>query len=300
MLRGLLPWIRTIKVILVGLAYALNQIFWFAPLALLACLKALMLHPRWRSVCQRGMERLPLYWMRSNSLIQHLTSSTTWNVTGLESLTQDSWYLLIANHQSWADILILQHVFKDKIPMPKFFLKRELLWTLPVASWACWLLGFPFMRRYSKATLAKHPTLKHKDIEATQHACQRFKQTPTTVANFIEGTRFSEKKRALQASPYRHLLRPKATGLGFCLAVLGHQFDKLINVTIIYPPGQASLWHFLAGTLTSITVQINVQPITADWLGDYQHDRAFRAQLQQKINALWQAKDEAMARCLEW
>jgi len=48
------------------------------------------------------------------------------------------------------DILVLEKVFNRKVPMLKFFIKKELLWTLPVAGWAAWLLDFPFMERYHK------------------------------------------------------------------------------------------------------------------------------------------------------
>jgi len=241
------------------------------------------------------MEHLPVYWIRGNCFIQELTTSIKWDVTGLEQLTYNEWYLLIANHQSWADILILQDIFNEKIPTLKFFLKKELLWTLPFGSWACWLLGFPFMHRYSKKVLTKHPELKNKDIETTKHACQRFKVAPTVVASFIEGTRFSDRKRRLQESPYQYLLRPKSTGIGFSLAVLGDFFHKILNVTIVYPPKKASLWHFLSGNIKKITVHIEALPITSDCLGDYQNDRQFRANFQKKLNELWAQKDKLIS-----
>ncbi len=101
------------------------------------------------------MERLHLVWLRSNYFLLNYLIPMKWEVTGLDQLVLKEWYLLISNHQSWADILILQYIFSNKIPPLKFFLKKELLWTLPIASWACWLLDFPFMHRYSKTKLAK-------------------------------------------------------------------------------------------------------------------------------------------------
>jgi 1-acyl-sn-glycerol-3-phosphate acyltransferase len=283
--------LKGLKVCMAALLYAMNLIFWCMPLAILGLSFYLIPLKVWQKPCKHWMERLPVYWITGNYFIQNFTTSIHYEVTGLKQLAYNEWYLLISNHQSWADILVLQRIFNGKIPTLKFFLKRELLWTLPFASWACWLLGFPFMHRYSKKVLAKHPELKNKDVEATKRACMRFKLAPTTVANFIEGTRFTEKKRALQASPYRYLLRPKATGIGFSLAVLGEFFDKVLNVTIVYPPKKASLFHFLSGDMHKIKIHIESIPITSDWLGDYQNDRQFRTEFQKKLNYLWEEKD---------
>jgi 1-acyl-sn-glycerol-3-phosphate acyltransferase len=287
-----------LKVCIVALLYFINLIFWFIPLLTLGLLCYCIPIQVWQKNCKLWMERLPVYWIKGNYFIQELTMAIAWDVSGLEQLDYNEWYLVIANHQSWADILILQRIFSNKIPPLKFFLKRELLWTLPVASWACWLLGFPFMYRYSKKKLVKHPELKNRDIEATQRACMKFRNAPTTVASFIEGTRFTERKRASQTSPYRYLLRPKATGIGFSLTVLGDFFHKILNVTIIYPPKKANLWHFLTGDVKKITVHIETLLITTEWRGDYQNDRQFRLRLQKKLNYLWEKKDKLIQETL--
>lgn len=284
--------IKGLRVFIAAIIYLITLVVWFIPLAILGLLCYLIPLKIWQQTLKRGMEFLAVYWIKSNYYIQELTTSIQWEVTGLEKLNYKEWYLLISNHQSWVDILVLQRIFNQKIPPLKFFLKRELLWTLPFASWACWLLGFPFMYRYPKKVLAKHPELKNKDIQATKQACARFKSIPTTVANFIEGTRFSEKKRKLQQSPYQYLLRPKSTGIGFSLTVLGDFFHKILNVTIIYPPKKTSLYDFLSGDIKKITVHIETLPITSDWLGDYQNDRQFRANFQKKLNHLWLQKDK--------
>ena len=59
----------------------------------------------------------------------------------------------------------------------------------------------------------KYPEKKGKDIEATRKSCERYKDEPITLINFIEGTRFTPEKHAVQRSPYQHLLKPKAGGL---------------------------------------------------------------------------------------
>lgn len=241
------------------------------------------------------MERLHVIWLRSNYFLLNYLIPMKWEVTGLDQLVLKEWYLLISNHQSWADILILQYIFSNKIPPLKFFLKRELLWTLPIASWACWLLDFPFMHRYSKTKLANYPELKNKDIEEAKKASVKFKKIPTTVANFVEGTRFSQKKHDLQNSPYHYLLRPKATGIASSLAILGDFFHKILNVTIIYPPDKVGLFDFLSGNVKKIIIDVETIAITKDWLGDYKNDRYYRINFQKKLNELWKRKDQLIS-----
>jgi 1-acyl-sn-glycerol-3-phosphate acyltransferase len=52
---------------------------------------------------------------------------------------------------------------------------------VPVIGLAWWALDFPFMKRYGKEFLAKHPELKGKDLETTRKACEKFKYTPSLL-----------------------------------------------------------------------------------------------------------------------
>ena len=60
------------------------------------------------------------FWISVNSVNQNLFSRTTFEATGLEGLSPKDWYLVISNHQSWVDILVLQRIFNRKIPFLKF------------------------------------------------------------------------------------------------------------------------------------------------------------------------------------
>ena len=44
-----------------------------------------------------------------------------------ETLSTKDWYLGISNHQSWADIFIILASANYKIPLIRFFMKKELL-----------------------------------------------------------------------------------------------------------------------------------------------------------------------------
>ncbi|HNY64780.1 MAG TPA: acyltransferase [Deltaproteobacteria bacterium] len=236
------------------------------------------------------LNELGLGWIGRNNLIMALTKKINWEVTGIEGANPEGWYLVISNHQTWVDILVLQKIFHRKIPFLKFFLKKELIW-VPIMGAAWWALDFPFMKRYSKEFLKKHPHLEGKDTEITIKACERFKDIPISVMNFVEGTRFTKAKHARQQSPYKHLLRPKAGGISFVLFAMGRYLNQIANVTIIYPQGPKTFWDFLCSKGCDVRVHVEMLPVTPDIIGDYAKDPAFRDTFQEWLNTLWAAKD---------
>lgn len=289
----MLRWLPSpLKGILSFVLYILNTLFWFIPLMLLAVLKLLPIK-RWQGWMSYLVDAIAVAWISLNNLTTRIFTSIKWRVEGLESLSRKDWYLIVANHQSWADILILQNIFNRKIPFIKFFLKKELLY-VPFMGLAWWALDFPFMKRYSKQLLKKRPDLQGKDIETTRKACEKFRFKPVSIMNFVEGTRFTPAKHDKQQSPFSHLLKPKAGGTAFVLGTMGEQLHKLLDVTIHYPQGIPSFWDYISGKVHAITVNIKVLPIGKELIGDY-HDQVYRERFQQWLNQLWVEKDQQLA-----
>lgn len=230
-------------------------------------------------------------WISGNRSWMRLTQRTEWDVKGLEGLEYRSWYLVNSNHQSWVDIFVLQYLLNRRIPLLKFFLKHELIW-VPIMGLAWWALDFPFMRRHSEQYLQQHPEMRGKDLETTRQACEKFAEMPTSVMNFLEGTRFTPAKHARQQSPYRHLLRPKAGGIALALNAMGDKFQSFLNITIVYPDGAPSFWEFLCGRLRRVIVRIEQLPIPREFIGgDYTQDGNYRLAFQQWVQQLWADKD---------
>ena len=280
---------------LASIAIFLNTLFWCLLLYVAAIFKLIVPLKGWRKQWTKIAIWLAEAWISGNSAWMWLTQRTKWQVTGLEGLSYDDWYLVISNHQSWVDIFVLQHVFNKKIPFLKFFLKQELIW-VPVIGLAWWALDFPFMKRYSKEQIARNPELRGKDLETTRKACERFKTTPVSVMNFLEGTRITPAKHQKQESPYRHLLKPKAGGIGFVLGAMGDQIDTMLDVTIVYPQGIPDAWAFLQGELKEVEVIIQKRPIPAEYRNqDYQNDDAFREGFQAWVRDLWWEKDHLLS-----
>ena len=271
----------------------LNTLFWTSQLFIMALVKFIIPHPAWRKFCRRILDGMAARWVGFNVAIQKLTMKTQWDVSGLEKLNPNGWYLVLSNHQSWVDIFALQRIFYKRIPFLKFFIKKELFW-FPIMGQAWWALDFPFMKRYSKDFLGKNPHLKGKDIEITLKACEKFKKIPVSVMNFVEGTRFSLHKQSVQKSPYKNLLRPKAGGISYVLMAMGRQLDNILDVTITYSDGPNGFWSFLCGKIERINVRVKTLPVPEDLIGDNQLDDSLKEKIQNWLNALWAEKDAVL------
>lgn len=270
------------------------------PVLLLFALFKLVLRFR---AAQVGLTRLLIAiassWVAVNSGLMRGLTPTRFVFEGVDSLKPEGWYLVIANHQSWVDIPVLQMALNRRIPMLKFFLKQQLMW-VPVMGLAWWALDFPFMRRHTREQIARDPSLRGKDIESTRRACAKFRYTPVSVMNFVEGSRFTPGKHARQNSPYTHLLAPKAGGVAFVLQAMGDSLQALVDVSIAYPAGRPSLYDLLAGRIPEIRLRVSQRPLPPELLGrDYQEDADFRERFQTWLNGLWAQKDAELAAMLD-
>ena len=277
------------------LLYLFNTIWWCALLLPVALLKLVLPVAAWRRGCNRVLHAIAMAWVGCNNLNQRFVGRVSCQVTEFPALKRHSWYLVLANHQSWVDILVLQRIFYRRIPFLTFFLKRELIW-VPLLGLAWWALDFPFMQRHSKRLLERKPHLRGQDMEITRRACEKFRQLPVAVMNFVEGTRFTRAKQTRQGSPYRYLLRPKSGGVAFVLSAMGEQMYRVLDVTIVYPPGPKSFWAFLCGQVREVKVAVRSLPVSAELIGDYFGDPSFRQTFQEWLNDLWLEKDQLMDR----
>lgn len=286
MLNSVIP--KWLNGLIVGVVLFSNTLLWGCVVLVLGLIK-LVLPMAWVSNLLHSAYQ---GWCSGNRLGLKLSNAQITTVINGD-VNKLGWYLLISNHFSWLDIVVLSAI--DVLPAPKFFLKDELKY-VPLIGSGAWAMGMPFMKRVSKAQLAKNPALKGLDVARTKHSCRNFRSHPTTIINFVEGTRFTKAKHQTQQSPFKYLLKPKAGGVAFALEVLGEQFDAILNTTLVY---QAQSNHicgsFLRGRLNKVSVNITVVPVGLELLGNYQQDSQFRTRFQESINRLWLEKDSELA-----
>lgn len=270
-----------------------NTVIVFSAMMPFALVKLLLPIGPVRRVMDRVLNAMAQTWIAINGWWMALMQRIDWQVSGVNDLRQGKWYLVSSNHQTWVDILVLQKVFAGKIPFLKFFLKRELMY-VPLMGLAWWALDFPFMRRSGGGRDFS------KDLAATRKSCERFRMIPTSVINFLEGTRHTPEKHAVQQSPYRHLLKPKVGGLAMALAVMGERFGSYLDVTIVYPGGVPTFWNLLCGKLDQVVVRVRELEIPSTLAtGSYASDPGYRQELQHWVRTMWVEKDEYIDEVLQ-
>jgi len=289
--------VSTLRAVVALILLSLNTVLHVTPLLLVALLKALLRFGWLRRRFDILLIAIAESWIAVNSwMIDHL-SSTEIEVDGLPEPDRQGHMLVVCNHQSWVDIPVLQKLFNRRLPLLRFFLKSQLIW-VPLLGLAWWALDFPFMKRYSKAMLARRPELAGRDVEATRRACRKFREIPVAVMNFVEGTRFTPEKHAAQNSPYRHLLKPRSGGVAFVLDAMAESIDTIVDVTIAYPGftgKRPELLDLCANRIDRIRVSIRTLEVPEFLRGlDYQHNPADRARFQEWINELWRNKDRRL------
>lgn len=283
----MLRWLPApLKVVFSALCIAGNTLLvciLFVPFALLKlCVPAGAL----RTLADRCLNALADAWIGNNQRWMSAIEARRWQVSGIEGLNRRGWYLVSSNHQSWADILILQGVFRGHIPFLKFFLKKELIY-IPVIGLAWWALDFPFMRRGGR-NLASAAA----DMATARKSCEKFRKIPTSVINFLEGTRFTPAKHAQQKSPFRHLLKPKSGGASIALGTMGELYEAMLDVTIVYPDGVPSFVDLMSGRLGRVIVECRALPIPAAFIGEAaSSDPHYRSHIQAWLNERWAEKD---------
>lgn len=268
-------------------------LFWGGMLLLpFALLRVLLPIPGLRELLSKLVVGCATQWVASNQLVFRVMHAPQWQLDWRAQLDPKKSYLLISNHQSWADILILFDLFHGRTPFLRFFLKQELIW-VPLIGVICWALDMPFMKRHSREAVAANPKLRDEDLATTRRFCEQYQRQPITVVNFLEGTRYTEAKRAAGGAPFRHLLRPKSAGMSFTLNAMGEQFGGIIDVTLAYQPSKTSiLWSWLCGEQSQMSIHVDMLPIPDEMIrGDYEADAAFRARFQTWVNSIWSRKD---------
>ena len=282
--------IEILRGVLSFAAVVLNTLFWCLFLLSIAILKLIIPIEAWKRFCTKIIINIGECWIFCNGLWIKLLHKPEWNVEGFESLDKSQWYLSVANHQSWADIFVLQEITNRNIPMLKFFMKHVLIW-VPVIGLAWWALDMPFLKRYTKEEIEKNPQLRGKDIKAMEKSFERYSRYPVSIFSFAEGTRFTEEKKYQQSSKYTNLLNPKSGGIGLTLTTMPY-IKLLLDFTIHYEGVRRSFWDFLCGRMSKVNVRVREIPVPESLLGrDYEEDIEFRNELKSWIEKVWSEKD---------
>ena len=231
---------------------------------------------------------LTVYGLRLIMLFMH---GNNISIINNQEFDRNEWYMAMSNHQSWADIFILLVAANYKIPLLKFFMKRE-LWWIPFVFLANKTLNMPFVNRHSKKEIEQNPSLRNQDYENTLKSCKRFLRTPSTIFSYAEGTRFTDEKHAQQGSQYNNLLKPKIGGMATALSAMP-DINTLVDYTVVYKSKKRDAWSFLKGDMKHVKVLVTKYKIPDNLKNrNYANDKDYRDEFKNWIEAIWAEKDK--------
>lgn len=246
--------------LLLGLSIGLVPLTVFVLVKLLPWQAAKAFAYRGMELCYRAAVRANSFWMLRVIGIQV-------EVTG--QLPDHPSPIIIANHQTWFDIAIVQHLIVSHGTIAKFLMKRELLW-VPVVGWVCYAMNFPRLNR------GQGTDARQRDYGAIQQVSKTLADERGALLIFPEGTRFTPKKHKAQAAPYTHLLNPKPGGLKIALATAPPN-TPVADITLIYE-GDTNFWRCLHGATKKIHAKIQVfdsipPEAVNEWLTSHWHQK---------------------------
>ncbi len=216
-----------------------------------------------------------------------------WDFQIPNDVNTETWYIAMSNHQSWADIFILLAAGHKKIPLLKFFMKKELQW-IPIIYLVHKTVDMPFLNRHSRAQILANPELKRVDYENAKKAAKRFSRNPSSAFSFAEGTRFTSEKHSAQESPYSNLLKPKVGALAIALSGMP-QVNTLIDFTIVYATQKRSTWEFLCGDLSKAKVVAKTYTLPENLKNrSFEEEDDYRKNFQTFVDAIWLEKQQTI------
>lgn len=254
-------------------AITLNLVFW--GLLLLLLLPAKAAH-RTRPWFRRVSHRIYRAAVRVDNVLLRRISGASWNVEEL-TLDRSRPHIVLANHRSWADILIVQSLIATRGPIVTFLSKRELLY-VPIFGLIILAFDFPVLRRQAQRGIDAG-SRRDDDRRRVTEAAAALLESPAAILSFAEGTRFTVAKRDANRrdagdSQYEHLLPPRAGGLAAMIEALAPGGGSIVDLTLAYPR-PSTFWDFLGGAAGLVEVAWETIPIATvesaeatNWLND--------------------------------
>jgi 1-acyl-sn-glycerol-3-phosphate acyltransferase len=273
---------------------ATNTIILTTVMFLAAIPKLLSPPGAFRNLITRWLSSVGELWVSINKSVLWFYRGMEWDIQLPQDLDRNERYLVFCNHQSWVDILVLQHCLNRRAPFMRFMLKQQLIW-VPFLGAAWWSLDMPFLRRYSRRELHKNPALRGKDLENAARACEKLKHIPVSMMSFPEGTRLTPAKYEKQKSPYRNLLIPRYGGIGQVLYSFGDALQTVIDVTIYYPAGTPTFWQLVSGQIDKVVVRGQFRTIDAGMQGiNFRENSSAKRNLINWLSLIWKEKDQLL------
>ena len=231
-------------------------------------------------------------WININELLITRLLRIQIDIPQINQMSENNWYILTSNHQSFFDIILVQIFCKRHKLYNKFFMKESLIY-LPFIGISCWGLDFVFIKRFSKKDLKRNPEKIAKQHNYILQKCELYKTYPCTIVNFIEGTRYTKNKAA--KSSYKNILGPQPMGLSLLMTTMQPKIKQVLDISIVYPDRVDNFFDLFFQSNHKILLSCNIIDVDHSHAGDYRNDKNYRASFNKWLKEIWRSKDQKIS-----
>src|ERR1043165_5459640 len=96
----------SLRGVLITAIFSITIIMVTIPIVFFALLRLIPI-PAWQHLLNPCLDASANFWIRVNNIQQNWFLPTRLEIEGVGNLDSKEWYMLVANHQAWADILIV-------------------------------------------------------------------------------------------------------------------------------------------------------------------------------------------------
>ena len=220
-------------------------------------------------------------------------------ITPSQDIDKLSSYLVISNHLSTFDQLLIQYILNKRSSTLYLFAKYELIFTTLTYGIIGYLLGHIFIKRPSPFWL-KYNTrreLSEFNQNILKKNFQLFQDIPRSFLLFPEGSRFTPEKKKTLESPHEYLLPPKIKAMEWMFSGMKKHLPdtsiKCIDFTLVYPDHLLKKPSFLDLLKGNFSVYLNVNVYSlAEITKDCTNSEETEARLKEWIDEVWVKKDQ--------
>ena len=171
-------------------------------------------------------------------------------------------YIIVANHYSWVDIVILYAIIFTQSQSFVFVMKRSLI-KIPMIGVVCWGLGHPLLYRGKS---------RRKNLEILSEGARKSCIYNHGILIFPEGTRYTKVDSYPQ--DYQSLLKPRTVGFECIVKNMISQMNNeqkaasakvpVLDVSLRYSVKEHGIWDFLGRKAGSVYVYSELHYITQE------------------------------------
>ncbi|MEC7030278.1 MAG: 1-acyl-sn-glycerol-3-phosphate acyltransferase [Pseudomonadota bacterium] len=166
-------------------------------------------------------------------------------------------FVIVANHYSWVDIVVLYATLFAENHSFVFVMKRSLI-KIPMIGVVCWGLGHPLLYRGKS---------RRKNLKILTEGARKSLEYQHGILIFPEGTRYTKVDN--YPEEYQQLLKPRTVGFECVLKnIVGDPSEgkndavPVLDVTLKYTSGEHGLWDFLTGKSGSVLLYSELHSVT--------------------------------------